>query len=89
LPVVLAGAWELTTAAVIYAERNSLRIDKHGHHFTSRERRGRSHFAFESPADAPRDILNGDEQLCEVMRLPGVGRMTAVNSFWATPVEER
>ena len=52
---------------MVDVERNSLRIDKHGHHFTSRERRGRSHFAFESPADArsaSSTAMNNCTRLC-------------------------
>ena len=67
----IAGAWELMTAAVIDAERNSLRIDKHRHR----------------PADDRRDILDGDEQLHEVMRAWGSRPDAALNSFSATTVD--
>ena len=59
------------TAAMIDAERNSLRIDKHRHR----------------PADDRRDILDGDEQLHEVMRAWGSRRDAALNSFSATTVD--
>lgn len=71
LAVALAGAWELMTAAMIDAERNSLRIDKHRHR----------------PADDRRDILDGDEQLHEVMRAWGSRPDAALNSFSATTVD--
>ena len=57
---------------MIDAERNSLRIDRH--------RR--------CPADARRDILDGDEPLREVNRLWGSRPDAALNSFWQ-PVEEQ